>query len=70
MRVVDGVKTVCLLDRREYVTLFGMTFVVHPLSLSLAFFFLHSSPPFASSFEQQRFPPPPHTHKKRDRASS
>lgn len=38
MRVVDGVKTVCLLDRREYVTLFGMTFVVHPLSLSLAFF--------------------------------
>ena len=67
MRVVDGVKTVYLLDRREYVTLFGMTFVVHPLSLSLAFF-CTALLPLRLHLNTKDFPP--HTHKKRDRASS
>ena len=69
MRVVDGVKTVCLLDRREYyVTLFGMTFVVHPLSLSLAFFCTALLP--LRLHLNSKDSPPPYTHKKRDRALS
>ena len=63
MRVVDGVKTVCLLDRREYVTLFGMTFVVHPLSLSLAFF-CTALLPLRLHLNSKDFPPP-HTQEER-----